>query len=166
MNLRLLNLLPPRPQPAIVRYGITTLMVGACFLLQLWIEAKTQTFGSYVMYPAILLAGAGFDRGSGFYATALSGALLLFTMHRNGCSVLSPEYVHRTKNDLATAASVLSLQARSQPNPDVRAALMAAVPPDSKYWGRRTINSSLSQGEREFRCGSTSKRSADSSRNP
>jgi two-component system, sensor histidine kinase PdtaS len=169
MMLRLLNSLPKKPQPVIVRYGMTTLIVGACFLLQRVVEARTQIFGFYLMYSAIFMAGSFFDRGSGFCATALSGALLLFTIKQHEGSVLPSEYAlpvtlfliiglavaaiseglrngweravaaeaskdvllrelqHRTKNDLATAASVLSLQARSQSNPEVRAALLAAM---------------------------------------
>lgn len=41
--------------------------------------------------------------------------------------VLYRELGHRTKNDLALAASVLNLQARSQSNPEVEAALNTAV---------------------------------------
>ncbi len=41
--------------------------------------------------------------------------------------VLYRELGHRTKNDLALAASVLNLQARSQTNPEVKAALSTAV---------------------------------------
>jgi two-component sensor histidine kinase len=160
--------LPMKPQPIIVRLGVTTLVVLGLYLLQTFVEHRAEVFGVFLLYPAIFIAGVAFDRGSGFYATGLSTALLLFdiTRHERGSIPLSywlalalfvligiliaslsealrheweravsaeaakdlllRELQHRTKNDLATAAAVLSLQARSQTNPEVAAALSTA----------------------------------------
>jgi two-component sensor histidine kinase len=41
--------------------------------------------------------------------------------------VLLQELAHRTRNDLATIMSILRLQARSDTNPDVQAAIASAV---------------------------------------
>ncbi|WP_316398739.1 histidine kinase dimerization/phosphoacceptor domain -containing protein [Bradyrhizobium sp. 33ap4] len=41
--------------------------------------------------------------------------------------VLMMELAHRTRNDLATIMSILRLQARSDPNADVQAAITSAL---------------------------------------
>jgi two-component sensor histidine kinase len=73
----LLLLLPPRPQPIVVRYGVTTLIVVVCFLLQMGVEYQSGIFTFFLLLPGIFLSGILFDRGSGFYATALSTGLFL-----------------------------------------------------------------------------------------
>jgi two-component sensor histidine kinase len=72
---RLLSFLPRRPQPPLVRYGVTTLIVALCFALFTGVHATGVVLGFYLLYPAIFLAAVLFDRGSGFYATALCAAL-------------------------------------------------------------------------------------------
>jgi two-component sensor histidine kinase len=163
-----LTSLPMKPQPVIVRLGATTLIVVGLYLLQTFVEQRAEILGFFLLYPAIFFAGVTFDRGSGFYATGLSTALLLFDITRQESGSVPPPYwlalvlfvligilvaslsealrheweravsaeatkdlllrelQHRTKNDLATAAAVLSLQARSQTNPAVVAALSTA----------------------------------------
>ena len=76
----LLRLLPRRPQPLAVRYGVTTLIVGLCVLLLVGLRGSAGLYGFFVLYPAIFLASVLFDRGSGFYATALSTLALYFLM--------------------------------------------------------------------------------------
>jgi len=166
---RLLKWLPKRGQGLLIRYGSTTIMVAACFMLLRFVEAQSGVSSFFVMYPAIFLAALLFDRGSGFVATGLSTALLVASIqHRGGDQMLAQYWLplslflllglglatltellrkgweraveaegvkdvlyrelgHRTKNDLALAASVLNLQARSQPNPQIKAALNTAV---------------------------------------
>jgi two-component system, sensor histidine kinase PdtaS len=71
---RLLSFLPQRPQPLLVRYGVTTLIVAVFFGLFVGVHAS-GVLGFYLLYPAIFLSAVLFDRGSGFYATALCAAL-------------------------------------------------------------------------------------------
>ena len=73
----LLLLLPPRPQTIVMRYGMTTLIVLVCFLLQIGVEYQSGVFTFFLLLPGIFLAAILFDRGSGFYATALSTGLFL-----------------------------------------------------------------------------------------
>jgi two-component system, sensor histidine kinase PdtaS len=76
----LLRLLPAGPQPLLVRYGTTTVIVAICFLLLMAVHAEGAVFGFYLLHPAIFLASIIFDRGSGFYATGLCALLLYFFM--------------------------------------------------------------------------------------
>jgi two-component sensor histidine kinase len=167
---KLLHWLPHKPQPILIRYGSSALLVLGCFLLMKVVEAQSGISSFFLLYPAIFLAALLFDRGSGFVATSLSTALLVIAIHREGGAValfepywlpvalffmvglglasltellrkgwekaieaervkdlLYRELRHRTKNDFAMAASLLNLQARSQPSREVRDALAAAV---------------------------------------
>jgi two-component sensor histidine kinase len=163
-----LNALPKKPQPALIRYGVTTFVVIAFYILQELVVARSEVFGFFLMYPAIFFAGVAYDRGSGFWATGVSTALLIWSImgHEGGqlpqsyflplllfviigglvaalsealrheweravsaektTALLMRELQHRTKNDLSTAAAVLSLQARANPNSEVGAALADA----------------------------------------
>lgn len=165
---KLLALLPAKPQPRLVRYGMSTVLVALCLLLLMWVRSMGGGDAFFIMYPAIFLSAVLFDRGSGFYATGLSTMLLIVLLERQVGSVpradwlplvlffligfalatvsealrkgwelaiaserakdlLYRELGHRTKNDLATAAAVLGLQARQQSNQEVKAALSAAI---------------------------------------
>jgi two-component sensor histidine kinase len=160
--------LPKKQQPALIRFGITTIVVIGLYILQAFVIEQTELFGFFLMYPAIFFAGVAFDRGSGFYATALSTGLLIWSIigHESGDlplryilplllfmiigglvaalsealrheweravsaeqtkDLLMRELQHRTKNDLSTAAAVLTLQARANTNSEVRLALSNA----------------------------------------
>jgi two-component sensor histidine kinase len=74
---KLLNWLPVKPQPVLVRYGFTTALVGLCFILLLAVQQVTKLSCFFLMYPAVFLGAVLFDRGSGFLATLLSTGLLL-----------------------------------------------------------------------------------------
>jgi two-component sensor histidine kinase len=89
----LLRLLPARPQPMVVRYGATTVIVGVCFLLLLAVHADGAIYGFYLLHPAIFLASVLFDRGSGFFATGLSTLLLYFFMLPDGAWLLPREFL-------------------------------------------------------------------------
>lgn len=80
----LLLLLPDRPQSVVVRYLLTTLIVGICFLLQVGVEMQSGFFGFFLLLPGIFIASLIFDRGSGFYATVLSTALSVLVLMRPG----------------------------------------------------------------------------------
>jgi hypothetical protein len=47
----LLLLLPDRPQSVVVRYLLTTLIVGICFLLQVGVEMQSGFFGFFLLLP-------------------------------------------------------------------------------------------------------------------
>lgn len=133
------------------------------------VQFFTPVQGYFLLFPAIFMAAIAFDRGSGFYATALSTVLLSFwgadfrveqfrTEHwialglfvaigfalaavseglRIGWeralkaekqkALLLRELQHRTKNEFALAAAMLRLQAKTQPNVQLRAALASAI---------------------------------------
>jgi K+-sensing histidine kinase KdpD len=80
----LLLLLPDRPASIVLRYALTTLIVGICFLLQLGVELQSGFFGFFLLLPGIFIASLVFDRGSGFYATILSVALSVLILMRPG----------------------------------------------------------------------------------
>jgi len=165
----ILHWLPRKPQPVLVRYGISSVLVGLCFVLMRIVEINTGVSCFFIMYPAVFLAAVLFDRGSGLLAATFSTALLVASTHERAEGLLPQHYWlpltlfflvglllavlaevlrkgweraveaertkdllyrelgHRTKNDFAMAASVLTLQARSQSNPEVTEALKAAV---------------------------------------
>ncbi len=166
---KILQWLPAKPQPRIVRYACATLIVAICYGLMRWVQADSGSDSFFLMYPAIFLSAVLFDRGSGFIATGLSTALILLLLYEPGGPIVPESYWlpiilffiiglglaalaeilrkgweraidaerakdllyrelrHRTKNDLAMAASVLNLQARAQVKPEIKDALLAAA---------------------------------------
>jgi two-component system, sensor histidine kinase PdtaS len=86
---KVLKWLPERPQPLVIRYGVTAVLVVACFLLLLFVEAITGVTSFFLMYPAVFLGALLFDRGSGFLAAAL-GTVLLIVSIQNGGGYLPP----------------------------------------------------------------------------
>ncbi len=89
----LLLLLPKRPQGILARYGATTLIVLVCFALQMGVEFQSGMFMFFLLLPGIFLASVLFDRGSGFYATALSTALSMAAVRPSGSWLPAPEYL-------------------------------------------------------------------------
>jgi two-component sensor histidine kinase len=89
----LLLLLPKRPQGIIARYGATTVIVLVCFALQMGVEFQSQTFVFFLLLPGIFLASVLFDRGSGFYATALSTAFSVAALRPSGEWLPPPQYL-------------------------------------------------------------------------
>jgi hypothetical protein len=73
---RILRALPSKPQPLWLRYSATTILVALSFLLMKALQEFTPVQGYFLLSPAIFLAAVAFDRGSGFYATALSTVVL------------------------------------------------------------------------------------------
>lgn len=165
----LLHLLPKRPQTLAIRYGVTAAIVLIFFALRVALDERSGYYGFYLMFPAIFLASVLFDRGSGFFATALSVLLLALLVPPRGSlwiegphvlptglfaiiclglvtisealrgaleravaaeqakDLLLHELAHRSKNNMALAASVLGLQANAQSDPKIRAALQSAM---------------------------------------
>jgi len=90
----LLRFLPSGPQGRVVRYGATTLIVLLCFLLQKGLEYHSGFLGFFLLLPGIFIAALLFDRGSGFYATALSTALSIVALSPSGnIFLLPPQYI-------------------------------------------------------------------------
>lgn len=167
---QILRMLPSKPQPLVVRYGTTAAaMVVICFLVLLGLSRQGGLLGFYLLFPAIFASSILFDRGSGFFGTALSALLLYFFLRPSDSVLLEGglalqlalfvaiavivtfaseglrtsweravdaerkkdlllhELGHRTTNNLAMVISVLSLQARSKTNAEVRVALEKAI---------------------------------------
>jgi two-component sensor histidine kinase len=81
---QLLGMLPKRPQPALIRYGVTATLVVVCFIVLVALRDKSGAIGFYVLLPAIFAASVLFDRGAGIFATALCVALLYLLMRPGG----------------------------------------------------------------------------------
>jgi two-component sensor histidine kinase len=72
----LLKFLPSKPQPLLVRYGVTAILVAVFFILRVGTGPAAGQYSFIVYIPPILLASILFDRGSGFFATVLSALLV------------------------------------------------------------------------------------------
>ena len=66
----------PGPQPFVVRYGVTALIVLVAFALRLSIGEGTGRFGFIHFILPVVAASLLFDRSAGFFAVALSAALV------------------------------------------------------------------------------------------
>jgi two-component sensor histidine kinase len=62
-----------RGLPVWARYGATTLLVLACLVLRFWLFGYGPGLPFLLFFPAVILAGLVFDRGTGIYAALLSG---------------------------------------------------------------------------------------------
>lgn len=71
----LIRILPFKRFPILMRYGLTTLIVGFAFLLRLALNAQLENYPLLLFIPAVFLSALIFDRGSGYWATALSTVL-------------------------------------------------------------------------------------------
>jgi len=68
----ILDWLPARPQPVLVRYGITTSIVLAACAIQFSMAAYTGLPGFFGPLMAVFICGLVFDRRCGFYGTVLA----------------------------------------------------------------------------------------------
>ncbi|MBR0698118.1 sensor histidine kinase [Bradyrhizobium lablabi] len=84
----LLYLLPSK-QPVALRYGLSALLAACALGVFAAMEAQTGFIGLYILLPAIFLAGLMFDRGSGFFATLLSVAGVLWVLRLQLSSALA-----------------------------------------------------------------------------
>jgi two-component sensor histidine kinase len=66
----------PGPQPIIVRYGATVALVMFAFALRMMVAEATGQYGFLLFILPVVVSGLLFDRGTGFFATALSAALV------------------------------------------------------------------------------------------
>src|SRR6188474_2960948 len=89
---KLLAWLPEKPQPLIVRYGITAITVAICFALLRFVQARSGVDSFFLMYPAVFVGALLFDRGSGFLATILSTALIVASLPREAGAIIPAPY--------------------------------------------------------------------------
>ena len=93
---KLLLILPEKPQPLMVRYGLSGLIMIASALVQLAVYRYSGFTGLFFL-PGIFASGLAFDRGSGFFATLIGSAtaayLFLFDLPQQR-HVLLPKPVH------------------------------------------------------------------------
>jgi two-component system, sensor histidine kinase PdtaS len=71
---KLLLILPEKPQPLMVRYGLSGLIMIASALVQLAVYRYSGFTGLFLLLPGIFASGLAFDRGSGFFATLIGSA--------------------------------------------------------------------------------------------
>jgi two-component sensor histidine kinase len=68
--------MPIRARSRAIRYLLTTLLVGAFFLLVVGIQGRGRPEGFFILLPTIFIASVLCDLGCGIYAAVLSTALL------------------------------------------------------------------------------------------
>jgi two-component system, sensor histidine kinase PdtaS len=69
---RFLASLPSRPQPNIIRFGVTLLIMALSALVQIGVLHLTGFNGFFLLLPGIFASGLIFDHGSAFFATLLA----------------------------------------------------------------------------------------------
>jgi hypothetical protein len=89
---KLLAWLPERPQPLIVRYDTTAIIVAICFAVLRLVQLQSGVDSFFLMYPAVLLGALLFDRGSGFFTALLSTVLIVIFLPRQGGVIIPPSY--------------------------------------------------------------------------
>src|SRR5712672_1148633 len=72
---KILLLLPERPQPPVIRYGITIAVVLVSFGCEYALAQLSGDVPLFIFFPAVFFAGLAFDRGSGILAALLATAL-------------------------------------------------------------------------------------------
>ena len=75
---KLLLILPERPQPVLVRYGVSGLVMIATAIVQLAVYRYSGFTGLFLLLPGIFASGLAFDRGSGFFATFIGTIMALY----------------------------------------------------------------------------------------
>jgi len=79
---KILNWLPQRPQPILIRYAAAVVLTLLCAAAVYFVQEQTGVSAFFLMYPAIFLSALLFDRGSGFVATGLSTILLVVLLRK------------------------------------------------------------------------------------
>lgn len=87
---KILEWLPKRPQPILLRYSAAVALTLICALVLYVVQQQTGVSSFFLMYPAIFLSALLFDRGSGFVATATSTIFLILLL-RKGDGWLPPD---------------------------------------------------------------------------
>ncbi len=86
---RLLPLLPEPSQPLVVRYGVSALLSVCSLAVFAAVEVQSGFIGLFLLLPAIFVAGMMFDRGSGFIATGISVAGVVWLLRYQWSSALA-----------------------------------------------------------------------------
>lgn len=71
---RIALFLPSKPQPALVRYGWTTIIVAVSCAAEYGFSEMTGDLSLFLFFPAVYFAGIAFDGGSGILAAFLATA--------------------------------------------------------------------------------------------
>ena len=79
--------------PIVARYTITAVIVAIFFALRVSLAERAGIYGFFVLIPAVFLASLLFDRGSGFFATALSTLALAYLIPPQGSFLVRPEHI-------------------------------------------------------------------------
>ena len=74
-----LSSLPDRPQPLIVRFTLTLLIMAVSALMQIGVFHLTGFNGLFLLIPGIFITGFLFDHGSAFFATLLAVVVVSYT---------------------------------------------------------------------------------------
>lgn len=74
----LLRGLPTQRFPVLVRYALAALIVGLAFLIRLGLEGVLETYPLFLLIPAVFLVSLLLDRGSAYFAIALSALLAIY----------------------------------------------------------------------------------------
>jgi two-component sensor histidine kinase len=86
---RLLPFLPAPSQPLLVRYGVSAVLSLCSLAIFAAMQAQSGFVGLFILLPAIFLAGMMFDRGSGFLATGVAVAGVLWLLRPQWSSALA-----------------------------------------------------------------------------
>jgi two-component system, sensor histidine kinase PdtaS len=76
---KFLSSLPDRPQPLIIRFSFTLLIMAVSALLQIGVFHLTGLNGLFLLIPGIFVTGFLFDHGSAFFATLLAVFVASYT---------------------------------------------------------------------------------------
>ena len=90
---KLLSILPLKPTPPAIRYGVTSLLVGLSYLIVIGIQDETGLIAFYLFFPAVMGSAMVFDRGSGFLALGETAALLYWRVKLPASYALPPRYI-------------------------------------------------------------------------
>lgn len=77
---KLLQLLPARGQPVLLKYSASAIIILVCCATQLGLRHYSGFTGYFVLLAGIFLCGMLFDRGSAFFATAAGLALSVWLL--------------------------------------------------------------------------------------
>ena len=69
-----------RPQPLLVRFAATTLILAVCIAIELLVAYATRLPGLFILLAGMFAVSVSFDRACGYYATALAAISAAFVL--------------------------------------------------------------------------------------
>ncbi len=78
MENMLLRVIPRRRFPILIRYAASACIVGVAAMLRFAVGAPLDHYPLLLFFPAVFLCALLFDKGSGFFATILSGLVAAY----------------------------------------------------------------------------------------